>query len=119
MFNLNSVQRENSVNVLLNYLEDRRLSEHELDQVHEYNAQSYYDHVAGVSGGLVTVLLCKKNIPSPRFKLFTPTLAGLAIFGAYSLVSNVRTDQLLLNLAEASSTTALARRLRRNFDSCP
>jgi hypothetical protein len=117
MFQLNSTQRQNSVTILLNYLEDRRLSEHELDQVHEYNSKSYFDHVAGVSSGIVTVLLAKKYIPPSRFKLITPPLAGLVIVGAYSLVSNFRTDKLLLSLAEASATTALARRLRRNLDS--
>ena len=113
---MRSIQRENGVNVLLKYLDDRRLSNEELEVVHQYNATSYYDHVAGASAGLVSVLLCKKLIQPPRFKLITPPVAGVALFAAYSLVSNYRTDQLLTTLAAENSATSLARRLRRALD---
>ena len=113
---LSTGKREAAVSAVVRSLEDRRLTNEEMDKVHTYNAQSYIDHIAGVSAGVVSILVCQNIVKSPgKFKLVGPPLAGLSLFAAYSLVSNYRMDTLLSELAAATSTTSLARRLRRTL----
>jgi hypothetical protein len=110
---MRSAEREAGVNALVKYMEDRRLANDEIDQVHQYNANSYHDHVAGVSSGVITVLICKRLVSPQLFRLVTPPLAGIALFAAYRAISDYRTDNLLYYLARTDSNTSLARRLRK------